>query len=224
MDAMYRRKRRVAQDTADSRENRRKSRHVADDYNPKLRPRESHSDFVDSKKRIKGNLNQLNKSLVERPLAEKEEEGLSPADISEDRGARIKATKVASKSPIPFAYILSLLLVAAVLMYVVSLFVEVQEYSRSIDEMESRIAELKEESTRLEVQLESRYDLDEVERIATQEYGMVVSSTLPKKYISVSEEEDIWQEIEKEEQEETLVEQIVSGIRKFLGKDQEDQE
>jgi hypothetical protein len=130
--------------------------------------------------------------------------------------------KVAAKSPIPYAYILSLFLVASVLMYVVSLFVEVQEYSRSIDEMESRIAELKEECTRLEVQLEGRYDLDEVERIATQEYGMVVSSTLPKKYISVSETEDLWQEVEKEEPEETLFEQIIAGVRKFLGRDQKE--
>lgn len=221
MDAMYRRKRRVAQDTADTQDTHRKPRHAADDYNPKLRPRESHSDFVDSKKRIKGNLNQLNKSLVEHPVTEKEVEELSPAETGEDRGVRIKATKVASKSPIPYAYILSLVLVAAVLMYVVSLFVEVQEYSRYIDEMESRIAELKEESTRLEVQLESRYDLDEVERIATQEYGMVVSSTLPKKYISISESEDLWQESEKEEPEESLIEQIVAGVRKFLGRNEE---
>lgn len=223
MDAMYRKKRRVAKDTAESHETYQKPRHAADDYEAPLRPRESHGGFVDSKKRIKGNLNQLNKSLVERPVTEKEE-GLSPAETTEDSGVRIKATKVASKSPIPYAYILSLILVASVLMYVVSLFVEVQEYSRSIDEMESRIAELKEECTRLEVQLESRYDLDEVERIATQEYGMVVSSTLPKKYISVSETEDLWQEIEKEEPEETLIEQIVAGVRKFLGKDRAEKE
>lgn len=221
MDAMYRRKSKAAQDTADARETHRKPRHAADDYNPRLRPRESHADFVDSKKRIKGNLNQLNKSLVEHPVTEKELEEISPAETSEDRGARIKATKVAAKSPIPYAYILSLFLLAAVLMYVVTLFVEVQEYSRSIDEMENRIAELKEESTRLEVQLESRYDLDEVERIATQEYGMVVSSTLPKKYISISEDKDLWQEVEKEENEETFIEKIVSGVRKFLGKNEE---
>ena len=219
MDAMYRRKSQTKQDTVDTHDTHRKPRHAADDYNPRLRPRESHADFVDSKKRINGNLNQLNKSVVERPVVENED--LSPAETSEDRGIRIKATKVASKSPIPYAYILSLFLLAVVLMYVVSLFVEVQEYSRTIDEMESRIAELKEESTRLEVQLESRYDLDEVERIATQEYGMVVSSTLPKKYISISEDADLWQEVEKEEPEETLVEQIVAGVRKFLGKNEE---
>ncbi len=221
MDAMYRRKSQVAQDPADTKETRRRPHHAADDYNPKVRPRETHPDSVDTKKRIKGNLNQLNKSLVEHPTNVKEGEELSAADVSEDRGVRIKATNVAASSPIPYAYIISLILLAAVLMYVVSLFVEVQEYSRSIDEMESRIAELKEESTRLEVQLESRYDLDEVERIATQEYGMVVSSTLPKKYISVSEEEDVWKETEKTEPEESLIEQIIAGVRKFLGKNEE---
>jgi hypothetical protein len=50
---------------------------------------------------------------------------------------------------------------------------------------------------------------------------MVVSSTLPKKYISVSEEEDVWRETEQKEPEETLIEQIVAGVRKFLGKNEE---
>jgi len=165
-------------------------------------------------------LKQLNKRLVDHPVAVKEEEAQSVAMENEDRGAKVVTRSIASVSPIPIAYILTLFLVAMVFMYVVSLYVQVEEYSRSIDDMESRIAELKEESTRLEVQLESKYDLGEVERIATQEYGMVVSSTLPKKYISVSAKEDIWEEAEKED-DENFLEQFVSGISKMFGQDEE---
>ncbi len=218
MDTMYRRKGQKVKDTADTAKTRERNRHAADDYDPKVRPRETHPDFVDSKKRIKRNLSQLNKTMVDHPVAVKEE---AASELSEDRGARVRSISIASSVPIPFAFLFSLIVVTAVLMYSISLFVQVQEYSRSIDEMESRIAELKEETTRLEVQLESKYDLGEVERIATQEYGMVVSSTLPKKYISVSEEEDSWMETEKEAPEESFLEQIISGVRKFLGKNEE---
>jgi len=221
MDAMYRRKRQKAKNAADTAQSRRRSSRAADDYDPKIRPRETHPDSVDSKKRIKGNLSQLNKTLVEHPTDTQENVSVGETEVSEDRGARVRSITVASSTRVPLAYLFSLILLLMVLMYVVSLFVEVQEYSRSIDEMESRIAELKEESTRLEVQLESKYDLGEVERIATQEYGMVVSTSLPKKYISVSAEEDLWQESEKEEPEENLLDQIISGFRKFLGKDEE---
>lgn len=219
MDAMYRRKRQKVEESADPAQARRKREQADDGYEPKVRPRETHPDSVDSKKRIRGNLNKLNKRLVDRPAADKAIEVAVPEN--EDRGARVVTRSIASSSPIPFSYIFSLLLVAAVFMYVVSLYVQVEEYTRSIDDMESHIAELKEEATQLEVQLESKYDLDEVERIATQEYGMVVSSTLPKKYISVSAEEDIWEEAEPEEEEQGFFDRIFSGIREFLGQDEE---
>ncbi|MBE6712873.1 MAG: hypothetical protein E7580_05055 [Ruminococcaceae bacterium] len=220
MDAMYRKKSAQEKAKANSNEVRRNKKHAGDGYTPKVRPRETHPDSVDAKKRIKGNLKQLNKRLVDHPVAVKEEEAQSVAMENEDRGAKVVTRSIASVSPIPIAYILTLFLVAMVFMYVVSLYVQVEEYSRSIDDMESRIAELKEESTRLEVQLESKYDLGEVERIATQEYGMVVSSTLPKKYISVSAKEDIWEEAEKED-DENFLEQFVSGISKMFGQDEE---
>lgn len=220
MDAMHRRKSLGAKKTADT-TRASKKRSVADGREENLRPRDTHPEFVDSQKRIKGNLKQLNKRLVEHPVAVEDVEASAEIVESEDRGARVVTKKVASRAQIPFAYMLSLILVAGVLMYVLFLFVQVEEYSKSISEMESRIAELKEEATRLEVQLEGKYDLDEIERIATQEYGMVVSSTLPKKYISVSASEDVWQEVVNEDEKPGLFEQIITGIRTFMGKDKE---
>ena len=221
MDAMYRRKAQSARKTADTAGTSRKSRRVADGYKSQNRPRETHPDYVNSQKRIKGNLKQLNERLVEHPVATEDiETSVAPVE-SEDRGAKVVTKRVGAKSRIPYAYIFSLLLVAGVLMYVLFLFVQVEEYSKTIAEMEDRITELKEESSRLEVQLEGKYDLDEIERIATQEYGMVVSSTLPKKYISVSADEDVWQEVVSEETEPSLIEKFFSGIRAFRGKDEE---
>jgi len=75
-----------------------------------------------------------------------------------------------------------------------------------------QIAVLKEEAGRLEVQLENKYDLAEVERIATQEYGMVASSSLPKKYVSVTEDGDVWQETEQQEEKRSFFQNLFEKL------------
>lgn len=198
MDTISRKKAQEAKEAGAKAKSKRKEKHASDDYNPKIRPRETHPDSVKSEERISGNLNKLNRRLVTRPTAlEKREE--EKAVASEDRGVRVVTKSAAAKAPIPISLILSCVLLAVVFMYMLSLSVQIEEYSSSIDSLQNRIAELKEESTQLEVQLENKYDLDEVERVATQEYGMVVASSLQKKYISVSPEADVWEETEKEE-------------------------
>ena len=118
----------------------------------------------------------------------------------------------------PVSIIFSCVLIAVVFMYMLSLNVTVEEYSKSISELQSDITRLKEEATQLEVQLESRYDLDEVERIATEEYGMVSADSLPKKYVSVNDGEDVLlvQPGEEENDFHTLVTGLVSAIREIL--------
>ena len=155
-------------------------------------------------------MNQLNRHLVDTPTVpavkgnKKEEFVLA----EEDRGAKVVTRAAGIKAPFPIAMIVSCLLIALVFMYMLSLYVQIEEYSHSIDTMESEIARLRKEATQLEVQLENKYDLDEVERIATQDYGMVNASSLPKKYISVAKEEDVWEESEPEEGEDNLLSQI----------------
>ena len=218
MDAMSRKKSRKADEALSVSKKKEKAKHVSEGYTAKIRPREAHPDATDSKKRISRNLKKLNRNLVEHPASEVEN---FPAVAEEDRGVKVVTRKASMIAKIPFAFIFYLIVLASVFMYVVSLDVRVEEYSHSIDVMESRIVELKEEATQLEVQLESKYDLGEIERIATQEYGMVVSSSLAKKYISVSPKEDVWEESEKKQNEEGFFDQLLSGIKTFLGKNEE---
>ena len=62
MDAMHRRKSLGAKKTADT-ARAGKSRSVADGREETLRPRDTHPEFVDSQKRIKGNLKQIKINL-----------------------------------------------------------------------------------------------------------------------------------------------------------------
>ena len=211
MDTMYRKKAKEAEDAA-SRTKKQKKHHIADGYRPKLRPRETHPDVIDSEKRISKNLNKLNQELVLTPGA-KEKHEVSLAE--EDRGAKVVTRSAAARGPIPYAFIITCAIIAAVFMYMLSLSIQIEEYSYSIDQIQNEITALKEEATRLEVQLESKFDLDEVEQIATKEYGMVASSTLPKKYVSVAEATDVWQQTEEKNATglEELIENIVSLFR-----------
>ncbi len=172
--------------------------HAADDYNPRIRPRETHPDPVDSETRVSRNLNKLNRELVKTPAAQK-----IPA-VRE----KVKVTTV--RKPMPVALIVSVVMITAVFIYMLSLNVQIEEYSRSISAMEGEIVELKEEATRLEVELESKYDLDEIERISTQEYGMVSADSLPKTYISVNEEGEVYETSESANQ--NGVSKLISGF------------
>ena len=186
-----------------------------DQYNPKLRPRETHPDAIDPEKRISKNLNKLNRELVVTPRTNEKELALA----EEDRGVKVVTRSSAVKFPIPYAIIVSCVLIAAVLMYVLSLSIQIEEYSYSIDQMQAEITELKEEATRLEVQLESKFDLDDVERIATQEYGMVAASTLPKKYVSVSPATDVWEQAQ--EDNETGIQGLFHDIAELFQSEKE---
>ncbi len=211
MDTMYRKKAKEQEESV-SVAQKQKKHHASDNYSPKLRPRETHPDAIDPEKRISKNLNKLNRELVFTP-GTKEKQELALAE--EDRGAKVVTRAAAAKKPIPYAFIATCVLIAAVFMYMLSLSIQIEEYSYSIDQMQTQITKLKEEATRLEVQLESKFDLDEVERIATQEYGMVASSTLPKKYVSVAEATDVWQQTEEEELSglQTLLQNIMALFR-----------
>lgn len=219
MDTTSRKKAQEAKEANAKIKAKRKEKHASDDYNPRIRPRETHPDSVNTEDRISGNLTKLNRRLAFRPTAIVEAES-EKAVAGEDRGVRVITKKAAVSTPIPISLILSCVLLAAVFMYMLSLSVQIEECSSSIDSLQNRIAELKEESTQLEVQLENKYDLDEVERIATQEYGMVVASSLQKKYISVSPESDIWEETEKEEKE-SAIDRIFSSFKALFADEKE---
>ncbi len=217
MDSMYRKKNREAGKNISVTGKKEKQPHVADDYSPRLRPRETHPDSVDAEKRISRNLNKLNRNLVVRPNETKQK---VTAATAEDLDVKIETRRGLLFDRVPLGFIACCIMVVLVVMYALTLFVEVEKHTASIDRMDSKIVELKDEAAQLEVRLESKYDLDEIERVARQEYGMVASSVLPKKYIFVSDEKDVWKEAEKEEKENPF-EDVITFFKAFLGKDEE---
>jgi len=183
--------------------------HAADDYNPRVRPRETHPDAAsDPEKRVSRNLNKLNRELVDPPSFDVKE----TAQAKAEKKTEVKV--VSKRKPLPVSLILGVVMITAIFMYMLTLNVQIEETGQSISAMESKIAELKEETNRLEVQLESKYDLDEIERISTEEYGMVSAESLPKTYVSIGNEGDVFETDPDARQ--SGVDKLVSGFMSFF--------
>ena len=97
----------------------------------------------------------------------------------------------AIRKPFPYAIIFSFLAVVAVAMYVLSLRISLDNLTADISRMEREILAYKEEQNILEVRVNAKYDLSEIERIAREEYGMVPKDSLTKKYIPISGEDEV---------------------------------
>ena len=185
-------------------------------YVPKAHPRKEYSGEKDSAERISSNLNRINKRYVATPYKnENTDEKLRGEPVS-TQGTRLKATRIPSvksensaisrkrvagavktrveviteknerKKPFPLAVILCCLAVTISLMYVISLYIHIDDYSSDISDLKGEISSYNDQITALELRLENKYDLDEIERIAVEEYGMVRADKLPKKYVSLA--------------------------------------
>lgn len=106
--------------------------------------------------------------------------------------------KNTARKPFPLGVILCCIAVTALFMYMISLEIRIDDYSSNISSLKGEIGQINDEITSLDLRLQSKYDLDEIERIAVEEYGMVRADTLPKKYVSLAGE-DVTEVIPPEE-------------------------
>ena len=99
--------------------------------------------------------------------------------------------KERSKTPFPTFTVLCLIALTVVALYVVHLYIELDELDATITEYNNMITEMKAEERVLQTQKASKYNLEEIERIAKEKYGMVDADQLPKEYITPDAEDSI---------------------------------
>ena len=187
-----------------------------DGYVPKAHPRKEYSSERDSAERISSNLNRINKRYVATPYKNENADGKLRGEPVSGQGTRLKATRIPSvrsdnsaisrkrvagavktkieviteknerKKPFPVSVIACCLAITVSLMYIITLFIHIDDYSSDISDLKGEISSYKDQVTALELRLENKYDLDEIERIAVEEYGMVRADQLPKKYVSLA--------------------------------------
>ena len=104
------------------------------------------------------------------------------------------------KAPFPLAFVTLIVVCTAMVMAIIFTLAQINEYSDGINDLKKRQSELGDQAAKLEVQLEERDDIRKIEKIATEEIGMVSSDMVKSKFVSVSASDRV--EVLKDESEE----------------------
>lgn len=90
------------------------------------------------------------------------------------------------RTPVPFATCALLAICTIMVMVVVYSFSQIHEYSSLINDYKDQQKALAREATDLEIALEERDDIRSIEKLATENIGMVSSDVVQSKYVSVA--------------------------------------
>lgn len=116
-------------------------------------------------------------------------------------------------------FVAALLLGTVMVMFLVFNISEVYKMTNEISGLESQLAELEAAAEQLELKLEDKNDIREIEKIATSKLGMVKEDAIQRRYISLSEGEhiDIIEDTtQKDAQDGVLLSSIFSSLGKFF--------
>lgn len=120
-------------------------------------------------------------------------------------------------SPFPIGTLALMAVCTLVVMVMISSFAQLSEYRAQIADLESRRAELELDRSRLTGLVESREDIRVIEKIATQDIGMVSAELAKGRFVSLADSDRV-EVIESEPEEESGVfATILSAISENLG-------
>lgn len=123
------------------------------------------------------------------------------ATLKDAFGDRHIAEHRVKKDPFPLAFVTLVGICAFMVMVLIFSFSQVHEYNSNISNLKNTQSELAEQAAKLEVLLEERDDIREIEKIAVEKIGMVSSDTVQSKFVSVGASDRV--EVIKTEPEET---------------------
>ncbi len=142
-------------------------------------------------------------------------------DISKNTEIKIRTIKAPKRSPFPIAVVFMSIISTVLFMYMIFNMVQINEVTQDISSMQSQLSNLKTEANELTLELEKKNDLNAIEEYAVNVLGMVKMDQLPKKYVSIDNEEKV--EVVKPEPEEstgpvsTIMSAITENFRNVFG-------
>ena len=107
--------------------------------------------------------------------------------LREKTGAPVIVKKRVKASPFPISFVFYTLVMMVILMFVVYNHSVVNELTYETGELQSKIAQAKQDNETYSLELENMYDLEYIEHVARTEYGLVKSSEVKKVYVNISE-------------------------------------
>lgn len=125
---------------------------------------------------------------------------------------KVETVKKKNSRPFPVSAVVIVTICTLLLMFTVVSYVQINEYTIEVASLRGELSDLVAEGNDLDVKLEQKNDMLEIERIAIEEYGMVKSDQLTKKHISLDQEDKI-EVVETEPGEDmTVVSSVMSAI------------
>jgi len=103
----------------------------------------------------------------------------------------VRIVKAAEVRPVPVTFIFMAVIATVLLMFIIYNLVSLNEMTIKLSESQSMLTELMKTEKELSLKLELKNDLLEIERIATEEYGMVKNDKVVKQYINIEGEDKI---------------------------------
>jgi len=160
-------------------------------YERQVKPREINGgrDRVPQNHTVK-NKARLNTALAKTPSTAKGVENIRKKE-KKISVSRMEVRREIAKTPFPIPYIFCIVLLTVIFLYVIHLYIEIDDLNAELTDYNNMIVDMKEEEKKLDVQKNSMYNLEEIERIAREEYGMVNRDQLPKEYITPDSEDQI---------------------------------
>jgi len=118
-------------------------------------------------------------------------------------------------------FVAMLCIVTVMVMSIVFSIAQIYQTTNSIGKLENQLEDLREEAEELELALEKKNDIRVIEKIATDQLGMVKEDSVQRKYISLSDGEriDIIGETESESADSpvgTMLSSIAAAFARFL--------
>ena len=89
------------------------------------------------------------------------------------------------KVAFPFSIIFMAIICSLLFLYMIFNYVQINEYTSTVSDLKADIATLAVEADELNTKLEWKNDLTLIEKIATEELGMVKIDEIPKKYVTM---------------------------------------
>lgn len=141
--------------------------------------------------------------------------------------SRPEETHVAHRSLPPFFVLLLTFMTVMVLLIVFSI-AQIYKTTDEIGDLKSQLSTLQTTAAELELKIEEKNDIRTIEKIATEELGMVKEDSVQKKYVSLSDGEHI-DLVEEPDQDTangglgTMLSSIVSALGRWFGGDSTDE-
>ncbi len=142
----------------------------------------------------------------------------APVAAAYGNGVRAETKDTQRKTLSPL-FVVFLGVITVMIMFLVTQISDVYKISNEIAQLENKLSTMQTEADELELKLDEKNDIREIERIATDELGMAKEDTMQRRYITISDGERIEVIDNGEENDNTggvILSSIASAIQKLF--------